>query len=128
MPRHVELGSDRLVVHLTGLLHVGALTGRFEIRYADIESVSTEPFRAPPGTLRLVGTSLPFTDIREGRFVHGGEWFFLSYEHSDRTVTLRLHNPDLGGTRYQLAVLGDDHPRELAAAIEERRRGDRPLA
>jgi hypothetical protein len=120
VPRQVELGPTSLIVHLTGLLHVGALKGRFEIPYASIESVSSEPFSPPPGTLRLVGTSIPFTDVREGRFLHGSEWYFLSYEHRDQTVTLRLRDPMIGGVRTRLAVVGAEDPKRLAAEIARR--------
>jgi hypothetical protein len=120
VPRSIEFGEDELVLRFTGLLHYETLTTTFRIPYSSIRSVTTEPFEAPRGTLRIFGTSIPFTDIREGRFIHGSEWYFLSFEHRDKTVTLELANVHHGThpDPYRLVVIGSDDPDGLKTAIE----------
>ncbi|MCI4323115.1 MAG: hypothetical protein L3K03_03695 [Thermoplasmata archaeon] len=123
MPRSIEFGDHELVLRFTGLLAFETLTATFRIPYDAIRSVTTEPFQAPFGTLRIFGTSIPFTDIREGRFIHGSEWYFLSFEHRDKTVTLELANFHHGAhpDPYRFVVIGSDDPAGLQAAIEAAR-------
>lgn len=118
MGRTIEVGADAVVVRLTGLTALGALKRRLVIPIGAIRSVSTGPYR--PDGLRLGGASIPFTDIREGRFRRRRRWTFLSFENRNRTVALTL---DRGspGTDYDVVVLGADDPEAVADAIEEQR-------
>jgi hypothetical protein len=123
MPRSIEFGDTELVLRFTGLLHYETITTTFRIPYASIKSVTTDPFVAPEGTVKSFGTSIPFTDIREGRFLHGDEWYFLSFEHRDKTVTMELSNYQHGGhpEPYRAVVIGSDDPSALRDAIEAAR-------
>jgi hypothetical protein len=58
------------------------------IPVAAITSVSTDPYQR--NGLRLGGTSIPFTDIRAGRFRRQGLRTFLFFEHRDHVITLDL--------------------------------------
>lgn len=123
MPRTVEFGPDRLTVHLTGLVHFAALTTELAIPYSAITEVTTAPFVPPEGTLRWFGVHVPFSGIREGRFSHGGEWYFISVEDPRRAVTLRLAGYSHGDAPEPLAVvvIGAADPERLRAEIEARR-------
>ena len=119
MPRVVEFEEQELVVRLSGLVHYESLTTELRIPYASITAVTTEPFVSPPGTQRIFGTDVPFTDIHEGRYAHQGEWYFLSLEDRKRAVTLRIENYSHDGDREPLrvVVLGARDPDGLAQAI-----------
>ena len=88
MGRAVDVTGDAVVVRLSGLDAFAALKRTLRIPRQAIRSVSTARY-AGDG-LRLGGTSIPFTDIRAGRFRHRGQRAFLSFEHRDRVVTLTL--------------------------------------
>ncbi len=123
MARSVELLEDRLVVRLGGFTRLAALTEDFEIPYSAIQSVSAEPFEAAPW--KVAGANVPFTDIREGHFRLGGDWYFLSFEDRQKTVTLGLEGftlPLAFGTNpsYRTVVLGVDDPQATANAIASR--------
>ncbi|MGI0053029.1 MAG: hypothetical protein ACREC5_07040 [Thermoplasmata archaeon] len=128
MPRTIEFGDDVLVVRFTGLVHYATLTEELRIPYRTIRSVSTDSFEPPKGTLRWYGTDVPYTDIREGRFGHGGERYFFSVEDRRRAVTLYLEgyaqadSPD----PLRVVVLGTPDPPGLKLEIEKIR--DRVLA
>lgn len=119
MARTLEFRSDALIVRLTGLTRFAALKGTLRIPYAAIESVSTTPFQMPSGAIRVGGTSIPFTDYRQGNFWKRGiGWLFLSYEHADQAVTLRVDNLQSGKFDYAVIVLGAEDPVATAAQIE----------
>jgi hypothetical protein len=124
MPRTIEFEDTELVVRFTGLVHYASLTEELRIPFRSIRSVSTEPFEPPKGTLRWFGTDVPFTDIREGRFGHGGEWYFFSVEDRRRAISLFLegYSPDgAEGKPVRVVVLGTDEPGALKVAIEKAR-------
>lgn len=123
MPRTIEYGAHELVVRLTGWVRQESLTEELRIPYSTIAEVTTAPFVAPPGTVRDFGVSVPFTDIREGRFRHQGEWYFLSFEHRERAVTLRLRGYHHGDRAEPLTavVIGSEEPERLRAEIEAHR-------
>jgi hypothetical protein len=120
--RTLEFRSDALIVRLTGLTRFAALRGALRIPYSMIQSVSTAPFQMPSGSIRVGGTAMPFTDYRQGHFWKRGiGWFFLSYEHADRTVTLRVDNLQSGRFDFSMVVLGVQDPEAVAAEIESHR-------
>jgi hypothetical protein len=81
----------------------------------------------PSGTIRVGGTAMPFTEYRQGTYWKRGiGWFFLSYEHADQTVTLRVENVPSGRFDYSLIVIGADNPQTLAASIQGHRPGGDP--
>jgi hypothetical protein len=126
MPRTIEFEDDDLVVRFTGLVHYATMTEELRIPYRAIRSVSTDRFEPPSGTLRWFGTDVPFTDIREGRFGHGGEWYFFSVEDPRRAVTLTLegYSPDgAEGKPVRVVVLGVADPASTKAAIDSARAG-----
>jgi hypothetical protein len=127
VPRTVEFEDDALVIRFTGLVHYATLTEELRIPYRTIASVSPEPFEPPAGTLRWFGTDVPFTDIREGRFGHAGEWYFFSVEDRRRAVTLRLDGVAPGGAAEPLrvVVLGTHDPQALAGTIQQKVAGVR---
>jgi hypothetical protein len=122
MPRTITFEDDAVVVRFTGLVHYATLTEELRIPYRSIVSVSTQLFEPPAGTLRWFGTDVPFTDIREGRFGHGGDWYFFSVEDRHHAVTLRLDGYSPGGAAEPLrvVVLGTHDPGSLADAIQKR--------
>ena len=123
MPRTIEFEDRELVVRFTGLVHYATLTEELRIPYTAIRSVSTEAFVPPRGTIRWFGTDVPFTHIREGRFSHGGEWYFLSYEDAHRAITLYLDDFSHGDAKEPLrvVVLGTPDPAGLRDAIDKNR-------
>jgi hypothetical protein len=127
MPRTVEFGDRELVLRLTGLVHYESLTEELRIPYRCIASVTTEPFVPPPGSIKMFGTHVPFTDLREGRYSYQGEWYFLSVEDRRRAVTLWLegYSHGDGSEPLRAVVIGTDDPASLRAAIDKIR-GARP--
>jgi len=110
MGREVVLESDRLILEFSGLKHFETLEARLEIPFDKIRAAATSEFRFPPGTLRLGGTSIPFTDIREGHFEFEGSWYFVSFEDRDRVVTLYLDDYVHGGRKYAVVAFQTDDP------------------
>lgn len=134
MARSIELLEDRLVVRLSGITRLAAVTGDFEIPCSAIRSVSAEPFEISFWKMwKMAGANFPFPEIFEGHFRHGGEWYFLSFEDRNKTVTLGLEAfkmpfapwPGTRGTfgiepTYRTVVIGVDHPQATASAIAAR--------
>lgn len=131
MARSLELLDDRLVVRLGGMTRLAAVTGDFEIPYSAIRSISAEPLEILPW--KVAGTGIPFTDIREGHFRLGDDWYFLSFEDRAKTITLGLEGfkmplapwPGTRGTfgmepTYRIVVLGVDDPPAMANALAAR--------
>ncbi len=74
-----------------------------------IRSVSTERYGATG--FRLAGTSIPWTDIRAGRFRRGGRWTFLSFDDRDRVLTLELDRTVPGAATTSLRWASTIRPR-----------------
>jgi hypothetical protein len=99
MSRTIEFQDDRLLLHLSGLTSVAALKKEIEIPYNMIESVTVEDFEVPLLQFR-VGTSV--ADIREGRFLMGGDWCFISYEDHNNVVVVKLKDHNYGKIIFQI--------------------------
>jgi hypothetical protein len=115
MARTLEILDDRLVIRLTGITRLAALSGDLEIPYEQIRSVSDEPFQVPAWTWRMGGTAVPFTEILEGHFIHGHDRYFFSFERRDQTITLELE-----GHPYRVIVIGVEDPSTAREAIAAR--------
>jgi hypothetical protein len=113
MGRTVEVTDDELVIRLSGLAAFAALKRELRIPREAIRSVSTERY-AGDG-LRLGGTSIPFTDIRAGRFRRHGTRAFVSFEDRDLVLTLTV---DRAATGFDVVAIGVDDPESLAAELE----------
>ena len=114
MPRSVRVEGDELVVRLTGWKAAAALKRELRIPRAAIRSVAPG---VPSGRgWRTGGTSVPWTDYRQGHFRIEGRKAFYSVEHSERAVTLEL-DPALAPDGYELVVLGADHPDALVGEL-----------
>lgn len=109
-------GSVRL--RLTGLTAFAALKRELLVPLAAIRSVSTE--RYGKAGLRVGGTSIPCTDVCEGRFRRDGKRTFLSFSDRDRVVTLELDR-SVAGCAYDVVAIGVDDPTAMAATIDARR-------
>jgi hypothetical protein len=116
--REVVVGVDAVVVRLSGWAALAALKREVRVPLRAVRSVTTAPFGN--GGLRLVGTSIPWTDIRAGRFRRDGRWLFLSFEHRDCVLTLELDRA-VPGVDYDVVSVGVDDPVAVATAIEARR-------
>lgn len=123
MARTLTLGEKAVEVTLTGVTEVEAVSRHFTIPYAAIRQARPGPYRPPAGTLRMAGTSIPWTDVREGHFEYGGHWLFLSYEDASRVVVFELRDLRLGMRQYDTAVVGADDPegflRDLSARMQD---------
>ncbi|MBB3113497.1 hypothetical protein FHS18_005609 [Paenibacillus phyllosphaerae] len=112
MSRQVQIEDQQLVLHLTGLTSVGALKREVAIPYSSIKSVTVEDFKVSLLKFR-VGTSI--ADIRQGRFLIGDRWCFISYENHRDVVVLELSGHEFGKVVFQI-----DNPEEVKAQIEAR--------
>jgi hypothetical protein len=117
------VSDDVLSVRLTGWTALAALRRELRIPLASIVSVSSE--RYTRDGLRIGGTSVPFTEIREGRFRRDGLKTFLSFGDRDRVLTLGLDR-SVGGVGFDVVAVQAADPAALAADIQ-RRRGTRGL-
>lgn len=115
MPRIIELGEDALTIRLSGLTSIAAFKRKIVIPYKFIVKVDTV---APnlQSLIRLGGTSIG--DIQEGHFWHGEDWYFLSYEHPDKVISLTLNDYYIGDRLYKVIVVGVDSPQDMKALIE----------
>ena len=120
MPREVRFESTGLKVKFTGLLHFATTTAEFMVPYAAIRGVSTQFPQLPKGVLRWGGTSVPFTDIREGHFRSGDNWYFLSFEDRKQIVTLHLEGLKVGKRLYRELVIQVPDPQRFVREIETR--------
>lgn len=118
MARSVQVTDDAVVVGLTGWTAIAALRRVVRVPLRAIRSVSTERYGA--AGFRLAGTSIPWTDIRAGRFRRGGRWTFLSFDDRDRVLTLELDRT-MPGAGYDVVAVGVDDPAAVAAEIDARR-------
>jgi hypothetical protein len=113
--RTVRVDPDALVVRLTGWTALAALKRELRVPMRAIRSVSTGRYGATG--LRVVGTAIPWTDIRAGRFRRGGSWNFLSFDDRDRVVTLELDR-SVPGVAYDVVAVGVADPAAVAAEID----------
>lgn len=120
MSRTIEVTTREVVVRLTGWTAVAALKRELRLPLGAIRSVSIDRYEA--NGLRLGGTSIPFTDIRAGRFRRSGRSTFLSFDDRDRVLTLVLDR-SVEGVDYDVVAVGIDDPAAVAAEIEARRSG-----
>ena len=118
MGRAIEVTDTEVIVRLTGWTALAALERTLRIPIASITSVSTARYGADG--LRLGGTSIPFTDIRGGRFRRNGKWAFLSFEDRDRVITLELDRAQSRGG-YDHVAVGVDDPVAVSEEIDARR-------
>lgn len=107
MSRNVEFTKDNLILYLSGLTSTAALKRRVEIPYSQIKQASVDDFKLSMFRFR-VGTSI--ADIREGRFLIGDRWCFISFENHKDVVVLELEGHEFGKVVFQIddpeAVLG----------------------
>ena len=111
MARTIEFAKDELILHLTGLTSAAALKQRVEIPYSDIMNVTINDFQLSMFQFRL-GTSI--ADIREGRFLIGDKWCFISYENHKDVIILELNNHQFGKVVFQI-----ENPSEIKERILE---------
>jgi hypothetical protein len=112
MSRTIEYKDDKLILHLTGLTSASALKRLVEIPYQAINNVSVEDFEVSLLQFRI-GTSI--ADVREGRFLLGGRWCFISYENHKDVVVLDLNNH-----QFEKVVFQIENPLETKQHIWER--------
>ena len=110
MARTVRVEGDEVVVRLTGLTSFAAL--KRELRIPRAAVVSASPGVPRERGWRKAGSSIPWTDYRQGHFSIGGRKAFYSFEHRDRAVTLELDGKLVPGG-WQLVVVGVDDPAGL---------------
>ncbi|WP_261306169.1 hypothetical protein [Paenibacillus andongensis] len=111
MARTIEFTKDALILHLSGLTSAAALKQRVDIPYSEILNVSIDDFQLSMFQIR-VGTSI--ADIREGRFLIGDKWCFISYENHKDVVILELNNHQFGKVVFQI-----ENPSEIKERILE---------
>ncbi|MDQ0899633.1 MULTISPECIES: hypothetical protein [unclassified Paenibacillus] len=111
MARTIEFTKDALILHLSGLTRAAALKQHVEIPYSDIGNVSIDDFKLSMFQFR-VGTSI--ADIREGRFLIGDRWCFISYENHKDVIILELKNHKFGKVVFQT-----ENPLEIKERILE---------
>ena len=115
MARTISVDRESVLVRLTGWTALAALKREVRIPMRAIRSVSTARYGATG--FRIVGTAIPWTDIRAGRFRRAGSWTFLSFEDRDRLVTLELHR-SVPGAAYDAVAVGVDNPERVEAEID----------
>lgn len=115
MSRTIEFTDEKLVLHLTGLTVVAALKKEVEVPYSSIRSVSVEDFKVSL-LKRRIGTSI--ADIREGRFLIGDRWCFISYENHKNVIVLELADHGFGKVVFQI-----ENPEETRDRILEKMSG-----
>jgi hypothetical protein len=111
MSRTIEFTENKLVLHLTGFTSAAALKRRVEVPYAKIANVTVDGFEVSLLKFRI-GTSI--ADIREGRFLIGDRWCFVSYEDHKDVVILELADHEFGKVVFQT-----DNPAEIKQRIME---------
>jgi hypothetical protein len=116
--RTLDVTKDDVVVRLSGWTALAALRRELRLPLRAITAVSTERY-ARDG-LRLGGTSVPFSEIRAGRFRRDRMRTFLSFHDRDCVVTLALDR-SAAGLPYDLVAVGVDDPAAVAAEVERRR-------
>ncbi|BAU27775.1 hypothetical protein DFP93_10997 [Aneurinibacillus soli] len=114
MSRKIEWQEDKMVICFTGLTSVAALKRELEIPYSTIKKVSAGTFEVSPFSFRI-GTSGIGKNLKEGRFLHNGEWYFLSFENHEHVVILELE-----GHEYQKVVFEHEKPESLLKEILHR--------
>ena len=117
MGRAIEVGDDEVTVRLTGWTALAALRRELRIPLRSIRSVSTERYERDG--LRVGGTSVPFSDIRAGRFRRDGLKTFLSFADRGRVLALSLDRA-VPGADYDLVAVEADDPVASAAEVERR--------
>jgi len=117
--RRVELKDTHLEITLSGITMLEALQGRLIVPYVNIVDVHPQ-LRVPDNLLRVGGTALGL--VHEGHFVGANGWYFLSYEHFDRVITLDLNDFHLGRQIYHGIAIEVDDPETMCQSLNARRR------
>ncbi|MDD9268050.1 hypothetical protein ACFPES_13510 [Paenibacillus sp. GCM10023248] len=111
MARNIEFTKDSLILHLSGLTSAAALKREVDIPYSQIKLATVDDYKLSMFRFR-VGTSI--ADIREGRFLIGDRWCFVSYENHQDVVILELEGHEFGKVIFQI-----DEPHAVLATIHE---------
>jgi hypothetical protein len=115
LSRTIEFTEDKFVLHLTGLTAVAALKKDVVVPFSSIRGVSVKDYKVSLLKLRM-GTSI--ADIREGRFLIGRRWCFISYENHKNVIVLELADHVFGKVVFQT-----ENPEEIKARILEKMSG-----
>lgn len=109
----VELTSDTLVVHVTGMDKLWALKSRLEVPLQHVIGVEVRPAEVNNWWrgIRLPGTYLPGV-VTAGTFYRSGEWVFWDVHNPDKTIAIHLDHE-----HYARLVIEVDEPDVTAAAI-----------
>lgn len=111
MSRKVQFHENSINILFTGLTSLAGLKHELSIPYSAIKNVSVGGFDISPFNFR-VGTSGSGKNLREGRFLAGRDWIFLSYVHHENVVIL-----DLEGHEYKKVVFEIENPEEIKNGI-----------
>ncbi len=112
MARTVDISPDEIAVRLIGWTAVAALRRDVRIPRSAVRAVSAEPWR--DDGIRLGGTSLSWSEYRQGRFRKRGRRQFLSFEQPDRVVAPDVDRAAVG---FDVVVVGVDDPARVAGAL-----------
>ena len=110
----IEVTGDALVVHVTGVDRILALTTTLTVPLEHITAIEHDPapLHDDPG-LRMRGTRLG-NIVTAGSFLNAGDWTFCDVHDADQTVTISLHDE-----HYNKLVVGVDYPDGVVAEVRE---------
>jgi hypothetical protein len=117
----IELTSDELVVHVTGVDRALALKTAIRVPFAHVVGArpGVDEDAAAIGLLRF-GTHLPGV-IKAGTFFARGKRFFWDVHHRDRAISIRLRDE-----RYDEVVVEVADPEGTVRQLEDRIPRERP--
>ncbi len=109
----VEIASDTLVLHVTGVDRILALKSSLSVPLAHISSIEQDVAEASGvfHGLRLPGTSVPGV-VTAGSYLREGKWTFWDVHDPAKSVIIRLHDE-----HYSRLVVGVADPAATVAQV-----------
>lgn len=109
----VEIASDTLTLHVTGVDRILALKSSLSVPLAHVSGIDQDVAEASGvyHGLRLPGTSIPGV-VTAGTYLRDGKWTFWDVHDPAKSVIIRLHDE-----HYSRLVVGVDDPAATVAQV-----------
>ncbi len=109
----VEIASDTLTLHVTGVDRILALKSSLSVPLAHVSAIDQDVAEASGvyHGLRLPGTSIPGV-VTAGTYLRDGKWTFWDVHDPAKSVIIRLHDE-----HYSRLVVGVDDPAATVAQV-----------
>jgi|GEM_PF-4218571 len=115
--RQLDFTDDAVVVSFKKLLPLKTLRRRLVLPYERVLDASVERFERRDHLLRMAGFA--FGSSLHGLFRRKGRWMFLSFEHPDRVIDIKLDPSGAGWPALSEVVIETADPEATVQKLRQ---------